>query len=1298
MPDVQTVRMRRAPISRTTSVIAALATLAASSLAVWGPEIVQATSSTVTDTTELRAAITTFNSSADGAADTITLANAGPFVLPCGTNEEANADGDLDYTAADDLTITYAGPGRATIAVDQTGGGCFQERVIDHRGSGTMRIEHVVIADGNLRDGGGSGLGDGGGVRVTATDARLELHDVVVENNRSSDGDTISLGSPGGGIYANNATIVVTDSIIRDNQAGSGRDATASSAGTGGRGGGLAINNGAIELMNTVVEANHAGDGGDGNATEFAGIGGTGGGIIILNTGDLTISGGRIGGLTADRGNHAGDAGSAGDGGGRGGGLGGGVVGSFAGTTTLTGTEVAYNGAGAGSSNDINSNGRGGSGGGVYSTGIVIIDTSEIHHNTAGPGAAAVTLTGMTGGDGGGLYVFGSGADLTIIDSTISDNSAGAGGASQTGAGGTGGFGGGVVYGGAAVTITRSDVVGNSAGPGGDSASDFGGTGGSGGGLSIGSFTTTSPAAVIDDSTIADNTAGPGGSGSLADGNPGNGGGIRSGAGTLSTDGSLLANNGGARFGGGIYAQANETITNSTFHANIATSHGGGIYGTAGSRVLNAVTFTENGNGAGGSIFEALPGDKVTVSRTVFATPASTSNCGGAGDVVDAGDNLEHHPTGVGTCGLGTPTVTTIDIGPLQDNGGPTETRLPGATSDLVDAIAQGDCVETVDQRGIGRPSGAGCDIGAVELDLFITAVADDGMGLASELTVDILANDLTGDVALDPASVTVTNGPSDGTTEVDTSTGEVTYTPIGSFSGIDQFTYSVCLVGFPLVCGAAVVDIDIEQPDAVPDAFTFVDVTGVATATEQTSDAITVAGTNQPAAISATGGEYSVNGGGFTSAAGTVDSGDTVRARHTSAGTHDTTTDTTVTIGGVSDTFTSTTAAATAPAGATRYVPLTPTRLFDTRDGTGLAAAGKLAGGDTLDVEVAGQAGVPDGAVAVVINLTVAAPEAPGFVTAFPRGGTIPNASTLNVTGPGQVRPNLATVPLDGDGYMSAFALMTTHLLGDVAGYYVETTEAVAGGRLVPLPPTRLFDTRPNASNGPKGFVPADGSISVQVAGQAGVPNSGVSAVVLNVTATQSAGPNFITVWPTGQPLPKASSLNLGTGETTANLVIVPVGDGGQIDFYSLAGAHLLADVTGYLTDDTAAVETMGLFVPLTPARVFDTRESQPANGPKGFVGAGQTITTQTTGVVGIPIDAAAVVLNVTATAAATGFITAWPTGDALPNASTLNPQGPNDTRPNAAILPVGAGGQIDYFALNGAHLLADTTGYFLS
>lgn len=1296
---VRSSRRRRRSIGFISAAAFAFASATVGTLA--PSNVALATSFSVGTTAELRQAISDLNGATpDGVADVITLDNAGPFLLACGTNEDANVDGDLDYSSFDELTITYNGSGRATIAVDQTTP-CTTERVIQVIGSGTLNLEHLVIADGNLSDVGGDDAdANGGGIASLSGTPTISILDSVIENNRAGNGVNGSVdGGNGGGIHVSTANLTIDGSFIRDNIAGHGGGDTDQA--TGGSGGGIYAVNGILQITDSVVSTNRAGNGGTGSAIARPGRGGSGGAVNTF--GNLIVDDSVIGGATPADGNQAGDAGLLGSWAGSvgntsSGGHGGGIRMSFR-NANLTNVEIANNRAGHALAVDSQTGAPGGSGGGFYGFGTIVFDTVQIHDNAAGSGGPSATGTGGGGGSGGGFHSRGGSTDLLIVDSLIYANRSGDGGASTDGTGGGGGSSGGGIFGGPTFTLDATVVEMNASGAGGDSTNSFGGVGGGAGGLYIGNFTTNQPSGLITDSWIHQNAAGAGGTGSSGPAQPGEAGGLRLNGGATDVLGSTISGNSGARFGGGVYAAATTTHTfvNTTIDGNSASSQGGGIWANSGDFVFDATTFSDNA-AMFGSALATLGSVTWTVGRTVFAgNNIGYCNLNGSTGV-DAGDNVSQSAAG-NSCGVGT-LSTDVELSPLDDNGGPTPTRLPGVGGPLVDAISAADCVETVDQRGATRPINTNCDIGAVEIEPSIIANADVLVGIGDELEVDVLDNDVATDALLDPASVNVSTGPSNGSVLVDVSTGVITYTPTGAFAGDDSFTYEVCVVGDPSLCATASASVDITRPDTTPDAFEFDEADGVAISTVQTSNAITVTGINQPASVEVANGEYSVNGGPYTAAAGTVSAGDDIRVRHSSAVTFGALTDSTLTIGGVSAVFSSVTEAGPdpAPMGATRFVPLVPERLFDTRDGTGLPGAGKISAGGVIDIEVAGRLDVPVGAAAVVINLTINQPEAPGFVTAFPRGVATPDSSTLNVTEPGQTRPNLAIVPLDADGYMSAFALMRTHLIGDVAGYYETTAVEVAAGRAVVLPPTRVFDTRPGEpANGPKGFVGPGQSISVQITGEAGVPTTGVAAVIMNVTATQSGGTNFVTVWPTGSERPLASSLNLGAGATTANLVMVPVGVDGQVDFYTLGGTHLLADITGYTTDDTASVDIAGLFVPLTPSRVFDTRPGQSPPGPKGFVPAGESITTQVAGVGDIPSDAAAVVLNVTATQAPAGFITAWPTGQSFPLASTLNLQGASDTRPNAAILPIGDGGRIDYFAVSGAHLLADTTGYYV-
>lgn len=99
--------------------------------------------------------------------------------------------------------------------------------------------------------------------------------------------------------------------------------------------------------------------------------------------------------------------------------------------------------------------------------------------------------------------------------------------------------------------------------------------------------------------------------------------------------------------------------------------------------------------------------------------------------------------------------------------------------------------------------------------------------------------------------------------------------------------------------------------PDSTPNQFSFVDQTNVARNSTITSAPVTITGMNTPAAISVAGGEYSIGcSGAFTTAAGSITNNQSVCVRHTAAGNFSTATNTVLTVGGVSDTFSSTTAA----------------------------------------------------------------------------------------------------------------------------------------------------------------------------------------------------------------------------------------------------------------------------------------------------------------------------------------------------------------------------------------------------
>src|SRR4029078_6568519 len=124
-----------------------------------------------------------------------------------------------------------------------------------------------------------------------------------------------------------------------------------------------------------------------------------------------------------------------------------------------------------------------------------------------------------------------------------------------------------------------------------------------------------------------------------------------------------------------------------------------------------------------------------------------------------------------------------------------------------------------------------------------------------------------------------------------------------------------------------------------------------------------------------------------------------------------------------------------------------------------------------------------------------------------------------------------------------------------------------------------------------------------------------GVSAVVLSLTATEAAGPGFVTIWPAGSERPLASALNeQAAGATTSNQVTVPLGADGKVSIFTQSGAHLVADVAGYYL-------TAGGFRSLMPPRILDTRAGDQQLAYSGAKPAGgQTITLPVLGRAGVP------------------------------------------------------------------------------
>ncbi|HET7798903.1 MAG TPA: hypothetical protein VFL38_00695 [Humibacillus xanthopallidus] len=244
----------------------------------------------------------------------------------------------------------------------------------------------------------------------------------------------------------------------------------------------------------------------------------------------------------------------------------------------------------------------------------------------------------------------------------------------------------------------------------------------------------------------------------------------------------------------------------------------------------------------------------------------------------------------------------------------------------------------------------------------------------------------------------------------------------------------------------------------------------------------------------------------------------------------------------------------------------VTPARVLDTRSGVGAPKAA-VAGGSTVTLPVSGRGGVPrSGAGTVVLNVTVTGGTAAGYVAVAPTVVGTPRTSSLNYA-KAQTRANLVVVPLSSTGTVDLRVVSggTVQLIADVVGWVPDGVPSVDGA-LTAVSPVRLLDTR--TSNDPLGY---HDWATVDVVDVAGVPAHGVSAVLLNVTATGATATGNLSVLPNGPGLPTGSNLNFLAGSTEANLVLAPVSAEGFVDIFATTSGsvHVVADVVGYVLGD---------------------------------------------------------------------------------------------------------------------------------
>ena len=412
-------------------------------------------------------------------------------------------------------------------------------------------------------------------------------------------------------------------------------------------------------------------------------------------------------------------------------------------------------------------------------------------------------------------------------------------------------------------------------------------------------------------------------------------------------------------------------------------------------------------------------------------------------------------------------------------------------------------------------------------------------------------------------------------------------------------------------------------------------------------------------------------------------------------------------------------------PAG---YVPIDPTRLADTRPNSGYQGAGHpLNCNSTITIQVAGEGKIPlTGVAAVILNVTAIQETTNSYVTVYPTGSTIPEASNLN-THTDTTTANLVTVPLGPNGQVSIYNFSgSTDLVVDAEGYYIaaQSGKPPAGSEYVPLSPARIVDTRCSASPQPSWCpaehlptinsalkaIPPNGVLNFTVAGIANVPLSSVAAE-LNVTAIPEKTGGYLTVYPTGTSRPLASNVNFSSGNIIANQAVVQIGSSGMVSVYNSSSSpvELVVDLEGYF-----ATSSGDIFTSSSPSRILDTRcsaipapsycgsEDLPvSNSSIPSASPPYALVVQVAGDGSIPLTGvAAVVANVTVVGAPSGgYLSIYPDGEIRPSISNLNFTA-GETASNMAVITVATDGKIDiYSSAKGAtNIVIDVLGWYSS
>jgi hypothetical protein len=253
--------------------------------------------------------------------------------------------------------------------------------------------------------------------------------------------------------------------------------------------------------------------------------------------------------------------------------------------------------------------------------------------------------------------------------------------------------------------------------------------------------------------------------------------------GHLVIDNSTIANN-DARLVGGVFQWNDATNTISINSTTIA--------GNASKDEIFPVRPSGGGLGVSDAGVARIRNSIVANNVQISGTTTTPSNCFRLSTITSLGRNLDSDPsTDCGFTSAGDKSNVNPLLGPLQNNGGPTNTMALSAGSPAIDQIpAVGAGCPSIDQRGVPRPQGPACDMGAFERGVPPTCSSASAQTAAGGSTVTVSLS--CHESATGPLTYTITTPPAHGTLGlIDQSTGAVSYTPNAGFFGTDTFTYT---------------------------------------------------------------------------------------------------------------------------------------------------------------------------------------------------------------------------------------------------------------------------------------------------------------------------------------------------------------------------------------------------------------------------------------------------------------------------------------------------------------------------